>query len=263
MNILDEIIAYKKTEVKGRRDEVPFRKLEQSDFFGRDVLRLTDFLTDEAKTSIIAEFKKRSPSRGIINENAIPEEVARGYEEAGASGISVLTDLQFFGGKSEDLISARNATSVPLLRKDFIVDEYQVVESRAIGADVILLIAACLSGQQLKNLARTAKSLELQVIMEIHRLSELSLVNEFVDIVGVNNRNLETFKTDIYTSAELIRHIPSDFFKISESGIDRAENIKSLKESGYNGFLIGELFMKEKDPVKAFIEFVKELQMNG
>jgi indole-3-glycerol phosphate synthase len=262
MNILDEIIAYKKTEVKGRRSEVPFRKLEQSDYFVRDVLRLTDFLADKAKTSIIAEFKKRSPTRGIINENVTPEEVARGYEEAGASGISVLTDLQFFGGKSKDLISARNVTSVPLLRKDFIVDEYQVVESRAIGADVILLIAACLPGQQLKNLARTAKSLELQVIMEIHRLSELSSINEFVDIVGVNNRNLETFKTDVNTSAELIRHIPSGFFKISESGIDHTEDIKRLKESGYNGFLIGELFMKEKDPVKAFSEFVKELQMN-
>lgn len=262
MNILDEIIAYKKTEVKERRDDVPFRKLEQSDYFVREVLRLTDFLADKAKTSIIAEFKKRSPSRGIINENVTPEEVARGYEEAGASGISVLTDLQFFGGSSEDLISARNVTSVPLLRKDFIVDEYQVVESRAIGADVILLIAACLPGQQLKNLARTAKSLELQVIMEIHRLSELSLINEFVDIVGVNNRNLETFKTDVNTSAELIRHIPSGFFKISESGIDHTEDIKRLKGSGYNGFLIGELFMKEKDPVKAFIEFVKELQIN-
>lgn len=263
MNILDEIIAYKKTEVKGRRSEVPFRKLEQSDYFGRNVLRLTDFLADKTRTSVIAEFKKRSPSRGIINGNATPEEVARGYSEGGASGISVLTDRQFFGGSSEHLISARKVTSIPLLRKDFIVDEYQVVESRAIGADVILLIAACLSRQQLKDFARTAKSLGLQVIMEIHKLSELSLINEFIDIVGVNNRDLETFKTDINTSAELIRHIPSGFFKISESGIDQAENIRSLKESGYNGFLIGELFMKEKDPVKAFIEFVKELKMNG
>jgi indole-3-glycerol phosphate synthase len=261
MNILDEIIAYKKTEVEEHKREVPFRKLEQSDHFGRNVLGLTDFLADKAKTSIIAEFKRRSPSRGIINESAIPEEVTKGYSEAGASGISILTDRKFFGGSSEDLISVRKVTSVPLLRKDFIVDEYQVVESRAIGADVILLIAACLSRQQLKNIARTAKSLELQVIMEIHKLSELSFINEFVDIIGVNNRDLETFRTDVNTSAELIRHIPSGFFKISESGIDHTENIRSLKESGYNGFLIGELFMKEKDPVKAFIEFVKELQM--
>ncbi|MBN2212823.1 MAG: indole-3-glycerol phosphate synthase TrpC [Bacteroidales bacterium] len=261
MTILDEIIAYKKTEVKERRSQVPFRKLEQSGYFDRNVLRLTDFLADEAKTSVIAEFKKKSPSKGMINGEAIPAEVAKGYEEAGASGISVLTDRQFFGGSPEDLISARNVTSVPLLRKDFVVDEYQVVESRAIGADVILLIAACLTRQQLKSYAKTAKSLGLQVIMEVHKLSELSFINESVDIVGVNNRDLETFKTDINTSAELIRHIPAGFKKISESGIDHTENIRMLKESGYDGFLIGELFMKKEDPVRAFIEFVKELQM--
>jgi indole-3-glycerol phosphate synthase len=263
MTILDEIIAYKKTEVKERKSQVPFRKLEQYDYFQREIISLINYLADPSKTSIIAEFKKLSPSKGMINEHAKPEEVVKGFTEGGASGISVLTDQKFFGGSAEDLIRARKVTSIPLLRKDFLINEYQVVESRAIGADAILLIAACLSIQQLKDLARTAKSLGLQIIMEIHKLSELSLINEFIDIVGVNNRDLETFRVDINISAELVTKIPSDFLKISESGIDKVENIKKLKGYGYNGFLIGEFFMKEKDPVKSFKEFTDELRTVG
>lgn len=259
MTILNDIIAYKKTEVQELKNQVPFKKLEQSDYFEREVNPLTSYLAKAAKAAIIAEFKRKSPSKGIINELAEPEEVAKGYAAGGASGISVLTDQKFFGGSADDLIRARQAVSIPILRKDFTINEYQVVESKAMGADVILLIAACLSSQQLKNLARTAKSLGLQVIMEIHKSSELSLINEFVDIVGVNNRDLKTFNVDINTSVELIKQIPAEFMTISESGIDKTDNIKKLKESGFDGFLIGEYFMKKEDPVKAFTELISEL----
>ncbi len=259
MSILEEIIANKKREVRELKMQHPFRKLEQREYFEREVIPLTGFLAEPAKTAVIAEFKRKSPSKGIINELAEPEEVAKGYAGGGASGVSVLTDQQFFGGSAEDLIRTREVLSIPILRKDFTIDEYQVVESKAIGADVILLIAACLAKQQLKDLARMARSLGMQVIMEIHQSSELSLINEFVDIVGVNNRNLKTFVVDVNTSVELIRKIPSEFMTISESGIDNAENIKKLKESGYNGFLIGEYFMKENDPVKTFNEFMSKL----
>ena len=240
MTILEEIIAYKKIEVSKLKIQVPFRKLEQSDYFEREVLSMESFLGDMTKTSIIAEFKRKSPSKGIINEHAEPEEVAKGYTEGGASGISVLTDNRYFGGSPEDLNRARKVTSIPILRKDFTIDEYQLVESKAIGADAILLIAACLSFKGLKDLARTAKSLGLQVIMEVHESSELKHINEFVDIIGVNNRDLKTFKVDINTSVELIKQIPSELTTISESGIDSTEHIKILRESGYDGFLIGE-----------------------
>lgn len=259
MTILDDIIAFKRTEIQELKIQVPFRKLEQSDYFEREVITLTSHLAEAASAGIIAEFKRKSPSKGIINEISAPEEVAIGYTGGGASGISVLTDNRFFGGSTDDLSRVRKVTSIPVLRKDFTIDDYQVVESKAIGADAILLIAACLSFQQLKELARTGKSLGLQVIMEVHKSSELSHINEYVDIIGVNNRDLKTFKVDINTSVELIKQIPSELMTISESGIDSTENIKKLRESGYDGFLIGEYFMKEKDPVRAFNEFVKEL----
>src|SRR4030042_5821938 len=211
MNILDEIVAYKRIEVKEQKSRIPFKALEQTSLFERKILSLEDSLKNTSKTSIITEFKKKSPSRGIINDEATPELVTKGYADAGAAGLSVLTDNKYFGGSPEDLIKAREVNEIPILRKDFTVDEYQIIQSKAIGADAILLIAACLSHQQLKEFARTAKSLGLQVIMEIHKLSELSLLNEFVDIVGVNNRNLKTFEGDINTSIELIKHIPSEF----------------------------------------------------
>ena len=258
MTILDEIISYKRIEIKELKTKVPFRKLEQSDYFEREVLSLKSHLGDIAKTSVIAEFKRKSPSKGVINERAEPGEVAKGYAEGGASGISVLTDNRFFGGSPEDLIRVRKVSPIPVLRKDFTIDEYQLVESKAIGADAILLIAACLSHKGLKDLARTAKSLGLQVIMEVHESSELKHINEYVDIIGVNNRDLKTFRVDLNTSVELIKQIPSELTTISESGIDSTEHIKKLRESGYDGFLIGEFFMKEKDPVKAFIEFTRE-----
>ncbi len=260
MNILEEIVAHKKVEVKNQKERIPFRKLEQAPYFEREVLSLSLSIKNVNKTSIITEFKKKSPSKGIINEKAQPEEITKGYAEAGASGLSVLTDFAYFGGSNEDLVKAREVNEIPILRKDFTVDEYQIIEARAIGADAILLIAACLSKMEILEFARSAKSLNLQVIMEIHELDELNLLNNYIDIVGVNNRNLKTFEVDINTSVELIKYIPGEFLKISESGISSPDAIKKLKDCGYNGFLIGENFMKSDDPVKAFLEFVEFLK---
>ena len=262
MTILDEIVAFKKTEVKDRRIKVPFSKLEQSLYFKRTVCSLIHSFSAPGKNSIIAEFKKRSPTKGIINDLADAGTITKGYADGGASGLSVLTDNKFFGGTADDLIAAREVTTIPtipVLRKDFTIDEYQVIESKALGADVILLIAACLSAQAAKNLARLAKSVDLQVIMEIHHLAELGKANEYIDIIGVNNRDLTTFIVNIETSVKLAEKIPADFLKISESGINDVKVIKRLREFGYDGFLIGEHFMKEKNPVKAFLEFAGEI----
>ncbi|MFO7658637.1 MAG: indole-3-glycerol phosphate synthase TrpC, partial [Bacteroidales bacterium] len=188
MDILDEIVAYKKIEVKEQKSRVPFKMLEQTGFFEKKALSLTGSLKDASKTSIITEFKRKSPSKGIINENAKPELITKGYADAGASGLSVLTDINFFGGSSEDLIKAREVNEIPILRKDFTIDEYQVIEAKSIGADAILLIAACLSKKEVLQLAAAAKSLHLQVILEIHKLKELDSINQYIDIVGVNNR---------------------------------------------------------------------------
>lgn len=259
MTLLDEIIAFKKTEVRNQKLKVPFKKLEQSPYFERTVCSLIHSLTAPDKNSIITEFKRRSPSKGIINDLADVKTITKGYADGGASGLSVLTDNKFFGGSEDDLMAAREVNTIPILRKDFTIDEYQVIESKALGADSILLIAACLSTRVAKSLARLAKSVNLQVIMEIHQIADLEKANEYVDIIGVNNRDLKTFEVDVETSIKLEKEIPADFPKISESGINDVNVIKRLKEYGYNGFLIGEHFMKEKNPVKAFLEFAGKI----
>ena len=260
MNILEEIVAHKKVEIKNQKELISFRKLEQAPYFEREVLSLVNSIRSLDKTSIITEFKKKSPSKGMINENVKPEEVTKGYAEAGASGLSVLTDLTYFGGSNEDLMKTREVNEIPILRKDFTVDEYQIIEAKAIGADAILLIAACLSKTEILEFARSAKSVNLQVILEIHELNELNQLNNYIDIVGVNNRSLKSFEVDINTSVELVKHIPGEFLKISESGISHPDTIKKLKDCGYNGFLIGENFMKSNDPAKAFKEFMECLK---
>ena len=182
------------------------------------------------------------------------------YEKYGASAVSVLTDTGFFGGTLDDLNEAANILQIPLLRKDFIIDEYQLVESKAFGADIILLIAACLKIEEVKKLSATAKKLGLNVLLEIHNEQELEHICESVDVVGINNRDLKTFKVDINHSIELAKKIPSHEIKISESGIDDVTTIHHLKQNGFSGFLIGEKFMKEKDPGIAFGKFVDELK---
>ena len=259
MNILDTIIEYKKKEVEKRKKEVSVATLEGAEYFGRKTLSLREFLLKEEKTGIIAEFKRKSPSKGIINDKADVAEVTRGYAMNGASCLSVLTDEHFFGGSDEDVRRAR-VNTIPILRKEFIIDEYQVTEAKSIGADVILLIAACLSAKEVKRLASFAKQLGLSVLLELHDENELDYVCDDTDIVGINNRNLKTFVVDIERSLRMAERIPAGKIKVAESGISTPENIILFKENGFNGFLIGEHFMKEKDPTIAFARFVQQLK---
>jgi indole-3-glycerol phosphate synthase len=260
MTILDNIVENKKKELKHLMELTSVRDLEKSSLFNRKTISLSDSLSSNSGTGIIAEFKRKSPSKGVINSFSPVEEVISGYIREGASGLSVLTDNHFFGGSATDLLCARENSIIPILRKDFIIDEFQVVESKSIGADTILLIAAILEEKTIVRLARSARSLGLEVILEIHEQDELDKVNSYINIIGVNNRNLKTFEINTDVSERLSEKIPHGYLKISESGISSPLVIEKLRESGYNGFLIGENFMKEPDPVKAFSGFVKSLK---
>ena len=259
MNILDTIIDYKKEEVKSRKSKVKTADLEKRELFSRTILPLKDFLLDRSRTGIIAEFKRRSPSKGIINPDVDVIAVTKGYTENGASCLSVLTDEHFFGGSDEDLIKAR-INEIPILRKDFIIDEYQLVEARSMGADIILLIAACLTVAEVKRLASFAKNLGLEVLLELHAAEELEHICDEITIIGINNRNLRTFDVDIERSLRMAEQIPLSKLKVAESGISSVEDILLFKRHGYHGFLIGENFMKAPDPTIAFAEFVKQLK---
>ena len=259
MNILETIVEFKKEEVHKRKLAVSVSDLEKRKLFGRPCLSLRSSLLDKQKTGIIAEFKRKSPSKGVINETADVIEVTAGYAENGASCLSVLTDTKFFGGYDEDLIKAR-INDIPVLRKDFIIDEYQIIEAKSIGADVILLIAACLEAADVKRLASFATGLGLEVLLELHDETELGHICDDTSIIGINNRDLKTFKVDLERSLNMAREIPGDRIKIAESGINSVENIILFKENGFNGFLIGEYFMKEADPTIAFARFVKQLK---
>jgi indole-3-glycerol phosphate synthase len=258
MNILEKIVKYKKEGVKSQKSKVKIEELKNYAGFSRESLSLRKFLLDESGTGIIAEFKRKSPSKGNINGNADVVKVTTAYAQD-ASGLSVLTDENFFGGSVNDLMQAR-VNQVPILRKDFMIDEYQFYEAKAIGADVILLIAACLTVRQAKQFALLAKRLGLEVLLEIHSEEELEHICDEVDFVGVNNRNLKTFEVHINTSLNLIDKIPKEKIAIAESGISNVNTILTLEQAGFKGFLIGENFMKQVDPTIAFAEFVKELK---
>ena len=256
MNILDKIIAHK-AEVAENKSLVPVKLLEKSIFFDSEVVSMKKYITRADKTGIIAEFKRKSPSKGVINGSASVEATTIGYMQAGASALSILTDTAFFGGKNEDLSTARKYNFCPLLRKDFIIDEYQIVEAKSIGADCILLIAAALTPEKLASLASFAKSLGLEVLMEVHDGEELDRsLNSHVDLVGVNNRSLKTFEVSLNTSYSLVDRIPQEFVKISESGISAPETLVELKQAGFDGFLIGENFMKSSRPEQAALNFM-------
>jgi len=259
MNIFDKIIAHKKVEVAQRRQVVPVAELEKSEFFSRTALSLKDFLLDDAKTGIIAEFKRQSPSKGIINGSADVTVVTTAYTKHGASCLSVLTDEHFFGGSTADLIKAR-INEIPVLRKEFIIDEYQLLEAKAMGADLVLLIAACLSVEEVKQLAAVAQSLGLGVLLELHAEEELGHICADTELVGINNRNLKTFEVDIQRSLKMAQQIPPDKVKIAESGISAVSTVRLFKENGFRGFLMGENFMKEADPGEAFAKFAQELK---
>jgi len=259
MNILEKIVAHKRIEISENRLNMPTDKLEKREFFDRPVISLTKSLLDENGTGIIAEFKRHAPSRGIINANADVVNVTTAYASNGAAALSVLTDTNFFGGSNVDLERAR-INKIPILRKDFIIDEYQIIEAKAIGADVILLIAACLTPARVKQLAGFARSLGLEVLLEIHNEEELEHICDECDIVGVNNRDLKFFTVDVNQSLELSDKIPANKVKISESGITDTDTIHMLRSACFKGFLIGENFMRESDPAVAFASFVKHLK---
>lgn len=257
-NILDRIIAGKKTEVATRRKAKPIRELERQALFNRPVLSFSRAIADPGKKGLIAEFKRKSPSEGFINEHADAHQVTAAYAQAGASALSVLTDSFYFGGSSEDITAARSNEQTPILRKEFIVDEYQVFEAKAMGADAVLLIAAALTVKEVLMLAVRAKSLQLEVLLELHGPDELDRLNPYIDVVGVNNRNLSTFTTSLQHSVDLYPYLPAEMFKISESGIRTPEDIHMLKAVGYDGFLVGTAFMKEQDPGVAFYQFIQQ-----
>ncbi|PNW27776.1 indole-3-glycerol phosphate synthase TrpC [Formosa algae] len=261
MNILDKIVADKRTEVALRKTLIPVKQLEQSILFSNETNSLASAL--KAGTSgIIAEHKRRSPSKSVINHNLNVFDVAKGYEDAGVCGMSILTDGKYFGGSLDDLLTARASCNLPLLRKEFIIDTYQIIEAKAYGADVILLIAAILTREEIKTFSELAKSLNLDVLLEVHNEEELykSLMPS-LDMLGVNNRNLKTFEVSLDISKALSTLIPDDFVKVSESGISSIEAIKELQPYGYKGFLIGENFMKTDNAGASATEFIKALNL--
>ncbi|MCF6241042.1 MAG: indole-3-glycerol phosphate synthase TrpC [Bacteroidales bacterium] len=260
MNILDKIVSEKIKELEIKKTLTPVKTLEHSIYFNMPCVSMTENIVNPTKYGIIAEFKRRSPSKGLINNTADVEQTTIGYVEAGASALSVLTDEVFFGGSTADLLTVRKVNSVPVLRKDFTIDEYQIIEAKSIGADAILLIAAILNKQKVKEFAELAHSLGLQVLLEVHNENELSVLCEAIDMLGVNNRNLKDFSVNIQTSINLAKKIPDELVKISESGLSKPENIIELRKYGFQGFLMGENFMKTANPAKTCSNFINELQ---
>ncbi len=260
MNILDRIIADKKNEVALRKSLFPISYWEASPLFDRPLNRLSARLRS-SHSGIIAEHKRRSPSKQTINTKLSVSEVVQGYDKAGACGLSILTDQKYFGGSLEDLNLARATTTLPLLRKEFIIDEYQLIEAKAQGADLILLIAAVLSREEIWTLSSVAQKLDLEVLLEIHNQEELEKsIMPSIDLLGVNNRNLKTFEVSLETSRALAPLIPDEFVKVSESGLSDIQSIKTLQSIGYQGFLVGENFMKTTQPGTAAQEFISQLE---
>jgi indole-3-glycerol phosphate synthase len=260
MTILEKIIAHKKQEVAQLKREVMVEQLVKSPSFKRTPLSLKKSLLDVKSTGIIAEFKRQSPSKGVINDQASVVDVTNGYLAANVAAQSILTDSEFFGGNIMDVMQARAVNeTTPILRKDFVVDAFQIVEAKAIGADVILLIAACLTKEELKKYGQLAEDLGLSVLYEIHTEKELEKIDAENKIIGINNRNLKTFKVDLEHSIELASKIPDSCVKVSESGISDPRIITGLKEYGFQGFLIGENFMKTEDPGLSCKEFISKI----
>jgi len=260
-NILTEIIEHKKAEVAERKELHPAKLLEKSIYFHSTPVSLRKYLQRPDKIGVIAEIKRRSPSKGDINKYISVEQLSLGYMQAGASALSILTDSKFFGGKTDDLTTGRRFNFCPILRKDFMVDPYQVIEAKSIGADVILLIAAAVSPETTKELAALAKSLGMEVLLEVHNEREIEThVCEDIDLLGVNNRDLTTFSVSTAVSEALVDKIPSHLIKITESGISDAETILRLKKLGYQGFLIGETFMKTPKPEAACRKLIEQVE---
>ena len=260
MNILNQIVKDKRKTVDLKKSIIPASQLEQSVLFERETLSLAQNLRNST-SGIIAEHKRRSPSKSVINQSLNVQDVAKGYEDARVCGMSVLTDNKYFGGALDDLILARASCNLPLLRKEFIIDYYQILEAKAHGADAILLIAAILTTAEIKQFSEFAKSLGLDVLLEVHNEEELhKSIMPSIDMLGVNNRNLKTFEVSLKTSKSLSSLIPNEFVKVSESGISSVEAIKALQPFGYKGFLIGENFMKTNNPGESAKAFITQLE---
>jgi len=268
MNLLEEIVNYKKLEVSEKKQLYTTKLLEKSIYFNSPTVSITEYLSKKDKYGIIAEFKRKSPSKGYINKYASVENVSIGYMRAGASALSILTDSNFFGGSNDDLTEARKLNYCPILRKDFIIDEYQIIEAKSIGADAILLIAAILNKTSIRKLLSFASSLNLETIIEIHNANELNKLENIDNnyILGVNNRNLKNFKTSIENSINIADLIPKNILTISESGIKTPHDIITLKKHNYKGFLIGEQFMIHSRPeleCKKFIHNLTKIMHNN
>lgn len=264
MDILEEIVAHKRREVEQQKQEVPpktlYRKVEKLMESGTLPRRSMREALAESNSGIIAEFKRKSPSKGWIKEEGRAEVIPQAYCQNGAAAVSILTDERYFGGSLEFVTTARPLVNCPILRKDFIVDEYQVFQARAIGANAILLIAADLKAEECRTLAKRAHELGLETLLEVHSREELDMLGDDIDMLGVNNRHLGSFNTDVNVSLQLAPHLPEEFLRVSESGLGSAETVRLLRQVGYRGFLMGETFMKTPDPGKALGEFIAQLQ---
>lgn len=261
-DILEEIIAHKRIEIAAQEQNVPISFLEDLLEKNDDMAKVHSMKASLAAsaTGIIAEFKRRSPSKDWINRDADAKIIPASYQQAGASALSILTDEHFFGGGLRDIRAARPTVSLPILRKDFIISRYQLLQAKAAQADAILLIAAALSKEECNALACEAHKLGLEVLLEMHHEGELDYVNEYVDMAGINNRNLGTFHTDVENSFRMAEKLPADILKVSESGISNPQTVKLLRQEGFRGFLIGETFMKTANPGNTLSTFIKELE---
>ncbi|MFZ4927785.1 indole-3-glycerol phosphate synthase TrpC [Chryseobacterium sp. Mn2064] len=257
MTILDKIIERKKEEIAIAKVNISLEQLKDTEFFKKTTYSLKESVKN--KNGIIAEFKRQSPSKGIINDQVQPLEVVSSYEKFGASGISILTDQDFFGGSFNDILSVRNHIRIPILRKDFMIDEYQFYEAKSMGADVVLLIASCLSPNQVQEFTHLAHELNMEVLLEIHTEEELKHCHKDMDLVGINNRNLKDFKVDLQHSVQLKNLLPKDVLSVAESGIYNLQDFTYLKEQGFNSFLMGEYFMRNTNPAKAFEDFTQQI----
>lgn len=265
MSYLDKIIAHKKEELIEVKKKFPSSYWEEKPFFARKCRSMREALTISS-TGIISEFKRKSPSKGFIKEGADPLIIVPGYEKSGATGVSILQDRQFFAGGFEDMICVRPLVHLPLLYKEFVIDEYQLAMAKGCGADIVLLIASVLSEKRCAELARSAREYGLEVLLELHENEEIRHINDDIDVVGINNRNLKTFNVDLEASIRLAHEIPDYFVKISESGISSPETVVRLRKEGFRGFLMGENFMKTDDPAEKLAEFiaqVKEIESKG
>lgn len=257
-DILTEIVAHKRKEVERQQTETDIDTLYEQAGKLHNIISFREHL-EASLTGIIAEFKRKSPSKGWIHRSADSSVIPKAYAGAGATALSILTDEEYFGGKLDDLRTARNLVSIPLLRKDFIISEYQLHQARAAGADVVLLIAANLSERECRTLARIAHEIGLETLLEVHRESELDYLCDDIDVLGVNNRHLGTFVTEVETSFKLAAKLPRSITHISESGINNPHTVLELRKVGFRGFLMGEHFMREPHPAEALQTFIEAL----